>query len=538
MMPTVPGTVGRGPAARGILALAALACVMAGAVVAPDRPARYRREGQPAADLGNGFYRNPILAGDYADPSVVRVGADYYMTHSSGKAAPGLLVWHSRDLVNWEQLGCALKDFVGDVWAPDIIHDQGLFFIYFPAAVAGSGGKSRQTCFVVTARSPAGPWSAPIDLDVRGIDPGHAVDEAGNRYLYVNGGRVIRLSRDGLRTEGELRKVYDGWAYPADWNVECMCLESPKIVARAGFYYLVSAEGGTAGPSTSHMIVVARSKSPAGPWENSPLNPLLRTASRAERWWSQGHGTLIEAADGTWWVMYHGFDNGFRTLGRSTLLMPVEWTADGWPSVPAGLASSADLRKPAGESVGHGLPLSDDFAGPGLGLPWRRWDGADEAGAAGRYVAAGGELRMKAGGAGVADASLLTLLPVNHSYEVEVEVEVPPAAEGGLLLHYDAARFAGAALRRGEVLSYLRSRPDCRIAWTAGRAFLKLRNLQHDVAAFTSADGRTWTRFETGFEMSGFHHDTFAGWSTLRVALFAAGEGTVVFRNFRYRGLE
>ncbi|MEN6310564.1 MAG: family 43 glycosylhydrolase [Acidobacteriota bacterium] len=329
MTPTVQDPGPRGRAARGVLALAALACVMAGAVVAPDRPARYRQEGQPAADLGNGLYRNPILAGDYPDPSVVRVGADYYLTHSSGTATPGLLVWHSRDLVNWEPIGHALKDFAGDVWAPDIVYDRGLFFIYFPARVAGAGGKSRQTCFVITSRSPSGPWSRPIDLNVEGIDPGHAADGLGNRYLYVDGGRVIRLARDGLRTEGELRKVYDGWAYPDDWNVECMCLESPKVVARGGYYYLVSAEGGTAGPSTSHMIVVARSKSPAGPWENSPLNPLLRTASRAERWWSQGHGTLIEAADGTWWVMYHGFDNGFRTLGRQTLLMPVEWTADG-----------------------------------------------------------------------------------------------------------------------------------------------------------------------------------------------------------------
>jgi hypothetical protein len=91
----------------------------------------------------------------------------------------------------------------------------------------------------------------------------------------------------------------------------------------------VSAQGGTAGPSTSHMIVVARAKSPAGPWENMPSNPLLRTRDRAERWWSQGHGTILEAADGTWWVVYHAFENGYRTLGRQTLLMPIEWTADG-----------------------------------------------------------------------------------------------------------------------------------------------------------------------------------------------------------------
>jgi xylan 1,4-beta-xylosidase len=516
-----------------ILSAAVLSGKCAGGSRDAARPDRVKQEGQPVADLGNGRFRNPILAGNFPDPSVVRVGKDYYMTHSSNDSTPGLLIWHSRDLVNWELVGYALREFIGDVWAPDFVFYKGLYYAYFPARVTAPDGKSRQTCFVITARTPAGPWSAPIDLDISGIDPGHAVDASGNRYLYVDGGRMIRLTPEGLRTEGTLQKVYDGWPYPADWNVECMCLESPKVVSRQGFYYLVSAQGGTAGPSTSHMIVIARSKSPAGPWENSPLNPLLRTASRNERWWSQGHGTLIEAADGTWWVMYHGFENDFRTLGRQTLLMPVEWTADGWPRIPAGRKPSDDLPKPAGDAVGPGMPLSDDFRGPGLGPQWRHWDGP---GAAGRYVAAGGELRMAARGSSVADAALLTLMPANHSYEVEVEISVPATAEGGLLLYYDAAHFGGAALKKGRVFSYLRSRPNDRVDRPEGHAFLRLRNIRHDVSAFFSRDGKTWTKFETGFDTSGYHREILDGWGSLRVALFAAGEGTVVLKNFRYRG--
>ena len=86
-------------------------------------------------------------------------------------------------------------------------------------------------------------------------------------------GEVIRLTEDGLATVGEKKKVYDGWKYPDHWDTECMCLESPKLNEHNGYYYLTSAQGGTAGPATSHMVVSARSKSVTGPWENSPYNP-------------------------------------------------------------------------------------------------------------------------------------------------------------------------------------------------------------------------------------------------------------------------
>ncbi len=493
-------------------------------------------EGQPRADRGDGTYINPILAGEYPDPSIVRAGGDYYLTHTPGTGVPGLLVWHSRDLVNWRPLAPALRGSFGDVWAPDIVLYRGLFYIYFPALVADGRGGRRRTNFVTTSADPAGPWSEPVDLNVGGIDPGHVADVEGNRFLYLSGGFMVPLARDGLRTVGEPRKVYDGWAYPADWNTECMCLESPKLFFRDGFYYLVSAEGGTAGPSTSHMIVVARSRSPEGPWENSPVNPLLRTRGRSERWWSQGHGTIFEAADGSWHVIYHAYENDFRTLGRMTLLMPVEWTADGWPRIPDGARPDGPLRVPAGGGdVGHGLALSDDFQGAAPGPQWRSSE--PDAFRAGIRISTEG-LFVTAYGTGPADAALLTCLPVNHAYEAEVEVRVPRGAEGGLLLHYGPSRFGGVALGRGEALTYVRASPGDRMPVSADRIWIRVRNLEHDVSFFWSADGRSWTKFEGGAEMSGYHHDGQDGWGTLKIALFAAGRGEVVFRNFRYRGLD
>jgi len=508
------------------------------AQAAPSSPERARRvaaENQRRADLGNGFYLNPILGGEYPDPSVVRVGEDYYLTHTPGRGMPGLLIWHSRDLVNWEPVGHALHTFVGDIWAPDLIHYQGLFYIYFPALVRAPDGRQHRTNFVTTARNPAGPWTEPVDLNVGGIDPGHVADVDGRRYLYIDSGRLVPLAPDGLSVKGELRKVYGGWPIPRDWTVECFCLESPKLLFRRGFNYLVSAQGGTAGPSTSHMIVVARSPSPAGPWENSPHNPLLHTARADERWASQGHGTLIEATDGSWWVMYHGWERDFRTLGRMTLLLPVSWTQDGWPVIPDDVRSSEPIRKPTGEDVGHGLPLSDDFQSTRLGLQWRIW-GEDES--AGTFRPGNNELRMKALGSSVADAALLTCFPVDHAYEAEVEVTVPEGVTAGLLLHYDGGHFAGAAFEKGAAFCYAQGREFDRVLCGGSGGFLRVRNMRNEAEFFWSADGKSWTKFGAGAEVSGYHHNAFGNWGTLKIGLYAAGHGTAVFRHFRYRGLD
>ena len=136
-------------------------------------------------------FQNPVLGGDYPDPSILRVGSDYYMTHSSFTYYPGLLVWHSTDLLNWQRISVALTKNVGSVWAPDLVKHQDKYYIYFPA-----GG----TNWVVTAPSPKGPWSEPIDLKLPGfIDPGHAVGADGTRYLFLSKGYVVKLKPDRPR---------------------------------------------------------------------------------------------------------------------------------------------------------------------------------------------------------------------------------------------------------------------------------------------------------------------------------------------------
>lgn len=299
-------------------------------------------EDMPYGDLGDGTFRNPVLVGGLGDVTVIRVEADYYLTF--GRT---LTVWHSQDLVNWEHISTADPQGLGSPWAPDIVHHEGRYFIY-TTLVDRSRPKGKQFLNVVfTADDPAGPWSKPIDLDLYGyIDPGHLVAEDGQRYLYYNKGRYVTLDPSGTRITSKVVKAYDGWVYPADWTVECFCLEAPKLLYRDGWYHMLSAQGGTAGPPTAHMVISARSRSPVGPWENSPHNPLVRTWGESERWHRQGHGQLIDDVEGNWWMLYTGYneDIGPRKI---TLLVPIEWDEDGWPRIPDGMHVDDIMVKPA-----------------------------------------------------------------------------------------------------------------------------------------------------------------------------------------------
>src|SRR6478609_5127707 len=120
-------------------------------------------------------YKNPIFAGDYPDPSILRDGEDYYIVHSSFNYYPGLLIWTSKDLINWKPVTHALNKSLGSVWPPDLVKYDNKFYIYFPA---------NNTNYVVSAASINGPWSDPIDLKIGSIDPGHFTDDKGNRFLY------------------------------------------------------------------------------------------------------------------------------------------------------------------------------------------------------------------------------------------------------------------------------------------------------------------------------------------------------------------
>ncbi len=469
-------------------------------------------------------YMNPVLGGDYPDPSVVRVGNDYYLTHSSFEYYPGLLVWHSTDLVHWERLGFALNQYVGSVWAPDLIYHDKRFYIYFPA-----GG----TNWVVTAESAAGPWSDPVDLKLNGfIDPGHVVDEQGKRHLYLSKGYTVPLTSDGMALAGEPVFNYEGWVFPKEWSTECFCLESPKSTVKNGYYYLTSAEGGTAGPATSHMVVSARSKSPYGPWENSPYNPIVHTESRNEKWWSQGHGTLVDDVEGKWWMMYHGYEKGFHTLGRQTLMLPIEWTPDGWFRVPEGMQSGDKLPLPTGKNSTDGSALSDDFSGERLGLQWQFFKKFQPE----RVRINRGKLILKAQGNSFTESSPLLVNAGHQRYEVQVGYSIDDQTTAGLTLFYDENANVRIAVNKKEFTVFVQKSAKIRMKNHLGNSgYLRILNDENEVSFYFSSDGKNWERVERSLDASGYNHNVFHGFLSLRAGIFAFGQGEAVFSHFIYK---
>lgn len=484
-------------------------------------------------------FRNPVLAGDRPDPAVIKVGDEYWMTYSSFESAPGLPLYRSLDLVNWTFAGSALAEPVGSTFAVDIAEVDGHFFIYIPFIPTPWSAVAEPSIHVVHAPSMEGPWSAPVDLGIRGaIDPGHVVGEDGRRYLFVNGIRRVGLTDDGLATTGELEKVYDGWRYPDEWIVEAYALEGPKLLRRDGWFYLVSAVGGTAGPPTGHMVIVARSRSVHGPWENHPRNPVVRTGDVAEKWWSRGHATIVRGTGAEdWWMVSHGYENGFRTLGRQILLEPIRWSPDGWPEADANDIGTA-LDAPAGASpqpTPHGF--DDDFARLRLGERWAFH--APAPGESARAIAAGDGVRLTAKGSGPADASPLALVVGDHAYEIEVDVELEGDVEAGLLLFFNARLFCGMGIDGDRMRSYS---GGMRTHWrepapAVRRMTLRLRNDAHIVTGWYRVPGESWTRHAVRYETSGYHANTAGDLQSLRPALYASGHGAAVFRDLRYRVL-
>ena len=492
-------------------------------------------EGQRKADLENGTYLNPIIAGDRPDPTILKDGGDYYMTFSSFNSYPGIVIWHSTDLVNWTPIGAALTRNIGTVWALDLCKFGDRYYIYIPALTEGKPW----SIYAIWADDINGPWSDPVDLKVTGcIDPGHIVGEDGKRYLFVNGIRKIRLTDDGLATDGELEPAYDPWRYPDHWIVENFAPEGPKLLRRGEWFYLVTAVGGTAGPVTGHMVIAARSRSIHGPWEHCPYNPLVRTLSDAEPWWSRGHATLVEGLAGDWWMVYHGYENGFRTLGRQALLEPVEWTEDGWFRAKGG-DLSLPMRKPSkGKSGPNGAALSDDFSTNKFGTQWCFHNpGEDEMA---RVAYRENALELLAKGRSPIDSAPLTCGVVDRAYQVEVSLMLTGSAEAGLLLFYNHNAVVGMGFTADALKSfqYAEEQSWARIPIETRRLRLRITNDHHVITYEYSQDaGRSWTRHPTRMEVSGLNHNVFGGFLSLKVGIYCAGSGKVQLRDFQYRAL-
>jgi xylan 1,4-beta-xylosidase len=320
--------------------------------------------------------------------------------------------------------------------------------------------------------------------------------------------------------------------------VESYSQEGPKISRHDGWFYMTTAVGGTAGPPTGHMVISARSRSIHGPWQNSPYNPIVRTVSRDEPWWSRGHATIVEGIDGRDWMVYHGYENGYYTLGRQMLLDPIAWTADGW-FVAKGGDLGQPLAKPAGEALPHGMALSDGFNGDKLGPQWAFFKpGPDEYR---RLSFKDGDLTVQGKGHSPRDSSPLTVIAGDRAYEFEVEMEIAPGAIGGALLFYSDRLYAGVGSNGEQFIlhRYGEDRPaSLPPSRTGGKLWLRVTNNRNILTVHTSQDGQHWQKYPVQMDVSGYHHNVAGGFLALKPAIYAAGTGAVTFHHFRYRALD
>lgn len=291
------------------------------------------------------MYHNPIRRGMFPDPSIVRVGEDYYMVNSSFIFFPCIPISHSKDLIHWEIIGHAvtepewasLDELEGGrgYWAPDISYDNGKFYITATYRLNDTGNVYRKQ-IVVSSEKPEGPYSKPALIDEDGIDPS-IFHEDGRHYMLLNrGARILELNADCTKQISEAELLYYGDQKRAP--------EGPHLLKKAGYYYLFLAEGGT---GAGHRISVARSKTLMGNYEPCPYNPIMRQMDEGAAIQRCGHGKPVCTQNGEWYMVYlcgRMIGDGYSMLGRETALDPISWTADGWPVVN-GLKGPSVLQK-------------------------------------------------------------------------------------------------------------------------------------------------------------------------------------------------
>ncbi len=340
--------------------------------------------------------KNPILPGFNPDPSFLRVGDDYYIATSTFEWFPGVQIHHSRDLVHWRLLTRPLDrvsqlDMRGinnscGVWAPALSYHDNLFWLIYTNVQSCRGGSWMNTPnYVVTAESIEGPWSEPTFLNASGFDPSLFHDDDGKKY-------IVQMKWDGRQNQNpfcgillqELHpetKAMIGSPKTIFIGTHLGATEGPFILKKDGWYYLITAEGGT---NFHHAVTVCRSKNIGGPYEVHPENPILSSHNASNPPLQRtGHGFMQETQQGEWYLTHlcgrpiqdpeqpnksDTFGSGYSILGRETGIQKIAWGNDQWPRLAhKGILAETDIAAP--QLPAHPWPTesyNDTFDGPTL----------------------------------------------------------------------------------------------------------------------------------------------------------------------------
>lgn len=331
--------------------------------------------------------QNPVLKGFNPDPSILRVGDDYYIATSTFEWFPGVQISHSRDLQNWRVISHPLDRYSqldlrgcpnsGGVWAPCLTYDNGIFYLIYTNTRHWTGAYKDTPNYLVTAENIEGPWSEPIYLNSSGFDPSLFHDDDGRKWLvnmlwdyraekHSFAGIVLQeYSVTEKKLVGPVTNIFPG--------TKLQMVEGPHLYKRNGWYYVFAAEGGT---FLTHAETVARSKTITGPYEEMPGNPLVTSANNPRlTLQSAGHASLVENKDGSWLLAHlcrRPLKNGRSILGRETAIQNIVWQDD-WPRLASGKNTPEDSFTPPDLPAQPypQAPVRDEFDSSKLDIVWQ-----------------------------------------------------------------------------------------------------------------------------------------------------------------------
>ncbi|MBO5353954.1 MAG: glycoside hydrolase family 43 protein [Lachnospiraceae bacterium] len=498
-------------------------------------------------------YTNPIISGMNPDPSVCRVGKDFYLVTSTFEYFPGLPLYHSTDLVHWEQIGhvltkeSQLKLPLGNpncigIYAPALRYHEGKFY----CVVTNVGGNPGDN-FFVTTEDIYGEWSDPVYLDLEGIDPSLFFDEDGRCYYTGTDAGIYICEIDKTTGKRLGEKHYECWNGTGANNPE-----GPHLYKKNGWYYLLIAEGGT---ELCHMVTIARSREIYGPYEACPWNPVLTNSRTGLPVKAAGHADFVEDTNGNWWAVCLGnrpIAYPFRhVMGRETMLVPVTWEND-WPrmGVDGHVPEEVEVEQTAGErtpDTGRYVPgsdMEDRFDKETLHVSWNTVYNPVE----GLISLTEKGLCLKGAAASLDKDDYKTLLvrrQEHFDFEAEMQLSFAPEEgdEAGICIYMNNRHHYEAALTKQDGEKYLILRRqigklkavEAKIPYEGTEVVLKLSGRRESYRFSYCADGKEFKELGSGesqylsTEAGGCFTGNFIG-------LYATGNGKEAERAAYVRG--